>query len=338
MFSLKVHNTFVHQLKNCVKSGIPIIRSLDILSENSPTYRLRKTVRRMSADIQKGSSFHEALAKHHRKFDSLLISSIAAGEKSGQLEEFLDELELYYSNVLEIRRRAIGELFFPLMELALMLAILIALPSIIEFFMRLSPATIEEVPFFTFLVYLRQTILTVLGSIILVLVILRLLSFFPAFKNLFDFSIIRIPLTGKIVKKISLYKILMSFSFLAKGGMDVQTMFNQSADSCRNRYLAKKFRRSLRAIQNGGNIKQAFLRSNIFPPQVIESVNIGEQTGKLDEQLQKTAQQMIEEVFMTLKILPKFITPLLLLLMGLLVLMLALEIYIKPIIDIMERI
>lgn len=336
MFSLKAHNIFVQQLKDCVKSGIPIIRSFDILSRNSSQRRLRKVSRNMALDIQQGASLKQALHKHSRHFDPLLLSCLTAGEKSGQLEEFLEELEEYYTNILDIRRRAVNELFFPVLELTFMLTILIALPSIIKYFIGISQATVDDVPFYSFLLYVRQTILITLGALVLFLFIFKLLSLIPVFKGLFDFTLLRIPVIGKILKKIALYKLLMSFSFLVKGGLDVQTMFNHSSASCNNTYLARKFRRSWNVIHRGGNIKEAFHASRIFPPLVIESVNIGEQTGKLDEHLQKTAREMIQQVFLTLKLIPKFLIPIMLVIMGLLVLKLALEIYIKPIIDVME--
>lgn len=338
MLSIKQHLFFVHQLKNTIISGIPIIRALDIMQENPPARALKRALPKIKSDITGGLSLADAMKKHPRTFDRIILSTIQAAEKSGQLEEMLQKIEDYYERIRDMQRKFRNAMIMPCINGAFLLGFIVIFPMIIKFVMENhSSGSINDLAYYPILVTIRTFTLTLLGGIAASIFASKFLAWlFPASKKIGDRFILFIPIVGGALRKFAIFRIIMTFSNMIQGGMTIEECILRAGESASNSYLERRFKTALRSIREGKSIAESMRSTKLFPNSILEAFALGEQSGKLDTSLRHTATELLEGAFTKLHLFTKLMPIILLLIFAVVVTVLLYYIYFLPIKEVMD--
>ncbi len=321
---LKRHLFLVSQLRSSINAGLPLLRTIDVLIEHSSDFKLRRLFKDVKNSVSSGQSFSSAIKKYTGYLDPIFVSCVEAGEKSGQLEELLTSLENYYENMLDIKRKALIGLAWPVIETFLIFVIVCALPTVVEYLVP-NP---QSIPFYAFFVNARNIVFEVILFVFAFYLVNKFCNFIPFLKKIKDFFWLNVPIVGKIIKKTNLYRFLITFSFLLSAGLDIRTIIKYSANNIDNEYMKASSQKALNAINQGANITQSLKSMRIFPKDVLNAIAIGEESGKLEHSIRVVANQYINDVFQTMQLIPKVLFPVILILLAFFVLKAVIVLYI----------
>jgi general secretion pathway protein F len=316
---------FTQELHTLVKSGFPLDRSLTIISQIAESPAMRDIVQDILKEVKGGKSFSEALGKHPRIFPKVYVNMIRAGEAGGALEEVLAHLKSYLVTSSELRSYIIGALIYP------MLLSVVALVSItiLTFFVVPRFVVIFEdigVPLPLPMVVLKgiSALFTNFWWLILALLII-LGVFFMRFRNStsgrlkWDRWLLRTPLLGTVLQKVEVSRFSRSLGTLLHGGVPLLQAMTIVREIVGNQSIAIAIEPIRTGIKKGEGIAQPMKQSAVFPPLAMHLIEVGEETGRLDNMLNQVAEVYDVEVRNSIKNLIAFFEPALIVLMGIII-------------------
>lgn len=313
----------VRYLQVMLKAGLSLVKALGILTEQTNNPRLRYIIEDLRSNVEKGMAFNEALKRHPTVFSPLFVSIVKSGEVSGKLEKVLDELSLQMTKDRELVKKVIGAMIYPALILCAMVGIGLAmvifiLPQITEIFEEFE----VDLPLMTrILISLGKTVgnhglWLVLGLIVLVFASVRFLRSQTGRKILHPIYLL-IPIFGNIVKKINIARFLRSFGSLLSSGLPILEALEVAAEAMGNRKYQETVKRSVEELRKGNTLGKTLGKSpRLFPPIVTQVIHVGEETGTTDTILDRLATFYEEDVDQTMKNLSAIVEPLLMLVIG----------------------
>ncbi|HLC43174.1 MAG TPA: type II secretion system F family protein [Methylomirabilota bacterium] len=318
---------FTQQLATLFEAGLPLDRSLGILEELAPSPKLRTVVNDLQRSVRSGSSLAEALAKHHpRPFSRLYINMVKAGEKGGVLELTLRRLAEFQEAAQEFRDAVTSALIYPILLTsvgggAIVFLLLYVVPRFAQIFSDLGQA----IPLPTQILLAISGFLNTywwalaLGAVLVALggrVWLRT----DEGRVAWDRTTLKLPLLGEIITKIEVARFSRTLGTLLKSGVPVLTAMAVVREIITNQLLARAVGRLADGVQRGAGLSFPMSESSgLFPPLAVHMVRVGEETGRLEEMLLKTAETFETEVKIKVKRAIGLFEPLIILTMGILV-------------------
>ncbi len=314
---------FIQHLRVMIRSGMSLSRALNTLSKQTKNKRFQEILFDIRDNIEKGNSFAESLKKHSKIFGELFVNMINAGEISGKLEGTLNELFLQMKKDYEIKGKVKGAMIYPAVVLFAMVSIGIGMmvfvvPKLAGIFLQAG----AELPLPTKILIatsdflIHKSIFLILGLIFLVFGI----KFFLKNENnkyYFHFFLLRIPILGKIIQKINLARLLRTLSSLLKTDIPIAKTLKISSKVLGNIPFRRSVNQAAEKVVKGISIADTLKNQNkLFPPVVTEMISVGEETGSLDDVLAEMASFYEEDVDQTMKNLPSIIEPVLILVLG----------------------
>ncbi|MCX5702430.1 MAG: type II secretion system F family protein [Candidatus Omnitrophica bacterium] len=316
---------FSRQLATMIESGITLVQSLSTLTEQIENKKLKDVVLMLRQDIQEGTSFCNALAKHPKVFSELFINMARAGEASGTLDEVLDRVATYLEKAESLNRKIRTSLVYP--EVVVAMAVLITavlLIKVVPTFKGIFEMLGGTLPLPTLILIgvsdvLRKYFLLVIGILVI---------FGFAFKRYintekgrynFDAKLLKVPVLGVLFRKVALAKFSRTFSTLIRSGVSILNALDIVARTSGNKVVEEAILNCRTAVQNGEPISRPLSKSGVFPPMVYRMVDIGEQTGQLEKMLSKIADFYDEQVDAQVAGLTSMIEPLVIGLLGIVV-------------------
>jgi len=324
---------FNRQMATLISAGLPFLRSLGTIRDQTKSPRLRKILEAVYSEIESGSSFSAALAHHPETFSELYISMIRAGEEGGLLEKVLDRLATLAEQESVQRSRISAALRYPLfVSAALVVAFFILMKFVIPKFVQLYANFGGELPIPTRLMIFANVLFQrfwIPGAVLLVAAILgvRFALGTPAGRQLWDTWKIRLPIFGPLFLKSSLSRFSSVFSALLRSGVPLLKTLEIAAATVGNVKIKNVILGIRESVQEGQSIAGPMRAQTVFTPMVVQMVAIGEETGKLDEMLDKVSDYYESEVEFAIRNLTTAIEPLLIVVIGGAVLFLALAIF-----------
>lgn len=284
--------TFCFHLAQLLKAGVNIIEALTDLRDSMENPGFKQVVASILEDIEGGQKLSEALGNHPYIFDGVFVSLIAAGEKSGQLTEVLDELTENIKWQDEMASQAKKALVYPAIVLVVVIGVLFVLmtvlvPQLAQAFKTLVPKLPRETEFLVAIsaFFVRWWYL-LLGIPIVVGVASFVLSRTDErTRRYFDQLSLRLPLLGAIRQKIILARFSTFFAMLYRAGISVLECIAICEKIMGNRVMEEGLQRVGRSISEGQGITAAFTATKLFPPLVLRMLRVGESTGGLDTAL-----------------------------------------------------
>jgi type II secretory pathway component PulF len=324
---------FSRQLATLISAGLPFMTSFDALIEQTQNKRLKKVIIQVRKDVEGGSSFSDALAKHPSVFSALYVSMIHAGESGGVLDEILQRLATLAEHEAETRARIKSATRYPKIVIgALVMASVILLQFVIPRFAALYANFKVQLPLPTRILIGINHAFQNYGWAILLLIILAVLAVrgyirTEAGRLRWDGIKLELPIFGSIFLKTALSRFARVFGTLTRSGLSILQTLEIVSQTVGNTVISRVVDNIRDSARQGRGIVQPMQVSRIFPPVVIQMVSIGEQTGKMEEMLMKVSDYYDQEVEYSIRNLSTSLEPLLLAVIGGVVLFLALAIF-----------
>lgn len=316
---------FTHQLATLTGSAIPLDKSLSTLKELSDNRRLSSIVDDVYKNVHGGSLFADALAQHPRHFSKLYVNMVKAGEAGGVLEAVLARLAEFLENAKELKENIVSALIYPiLLTLVGGAAVAILLIFVIPKFKLIFSDMGQAMPLPTqMLLGFSQTVKDFWWLILAVLCVLffsfRYYIGKPRGKWKWDRLKLRLPLFGDLIKKIEIARFARTLGTLIQSGVPILQALTIVTDIIGNVVVAKAVGSVKSSIKEGEKVSEPLKQSGVFPPLAVHMIDVGEETGQLENMLFKVADSFEAEVRNSVKRLIGLLEPMLILLMGLIV-------------------
>jgi type IV pilus assembly protein PilC len=313
---------FNQELLALIKAGLPIIRVLDILVDRAEVPPFREALRNIRQEIKGGSSIADAMSKYPQQFPELYVSSLRAGERSGNLPEIIERYNQYQKRLIAVWKKVRAALNYPIFLLAVSFGIVaFLLIYVMPTFSEIYRESDAEIPVPTkILLHLVQLLR---GNFLWILLAMGFGGFFiyswsrtqsgrAALQRFF----LRLPLVGKVMIKTYLIQISRTLSAILSGGIPLVTALEMVADAMTNPVIAARIREVRERVKEGVSLASALEKTGFIPRLTLEMVSVGEATGALEQLLMDAAEFHEEELDLLLARVTTWVEPLLLLFMG----------------------
>jgi type IV pilus assembly protein PilC len=316
---------FTRQLATMIDAGLAMVQSLQALAEQTTNKVMRDVIRDVCTRVESGDSFSEALQKHPKAFSRLYVCMVAAGEKGGLLAEILSRLAVYLENAARLRKKVKSAMMYPTVVSVVAILITIFLlikvvPVFGEIFKSFGAALPAPTQFLIDLShFVQKFILLILigggGAVYGWFYFIKT----PAGRSFWDTYRIKLPVFGSIAHKICLARFTRTLASLVRSGVPILEVLQIVSQTVGNVVMEKAIRVAALDIERGESISAALAKHPVFPVMIIRMVTAGEQTGKIDNMLERIADFLDDEIETTLSGLTALIEPILIVFLGVVV-------------------
>jgi type IV pilus assembly protein PilC len=314
---------FTRQFASMNSSAIPLVASLDAITEQTENKVLKQASQRISSDVQSGVSLAEALSRHPKIFNRLYCAMVKAGEAAGILSSVLLRLADYQEKAVALRTRVKSAFAYPALVAAVAVAALIALMTlVVPTFSAMLSELGAELPLSTRIVigasgFMKVWLLPIAAALAIIIVAcIYLYRNNSQVKLGFDTMALKLPLFGDLQKKNAIARFSRTFGALLTGGVPIAEALEITSNTAGNRLLEQGFLKTLDAIRRGRPLADPLKETGLFPPMVIQMVGVGERSGNLPEMLAKISDYYDSEVDTAITTLISLLEPALIVVMG----------------------
>ncbi len=321
------------QLSTLINSGIPVDQALDSVSNQIEPLRVKNKLKQVSLKVKSGFKFSESLEEHPESFDKLYCSLIKAGESSGELGVILEKTSDFLEKRANMTQEITGALVYPAILFTVALGIISMLlvyvvPDVVSQFSSLN----RELPFLTkYLINLSEIISS---PFFLFSLMIPLLSFFilvrylgvEKVKTKFDKVLLKIPVIKDFLLDADLSRFTSSLSLLRVGNVSILNALQISSDTISNSYLRSSIKKASNNVKEGESIARSLEKVDVVPPLVIQMIQNGENSGKLEEMLSKLSDYLETRFKNSTKIAMNLLEPLVIIILGVFVALIVLAI------------
>jgi MSHA biogenesis protein MshG len=324
---------FSRQMYTLAKSGVPVIRGLGLIADSTRNKIFAEALRNVVDDLEAGQSLSAALSQHMEIFSPLYINIIRVGEETGNLDEAFLRLYHYLDTDKVILEKIKSALFYPTTVLvAIVLAITFLMASVIPKFAMVFEKFNLELPFQTRILIASSNFVADYWWLLLLLTISLIAGVRKYIKTdagrfKWHRKKLRIPRIGDILLRALLARFSRAFAMSYSAGVPVLQALTITAKAVDNDYMETKIKNIRHDVERGETLTRAAKSTNLFTPLIIQMMEVGEETGRVDEMMQEVAEFYEREVAYDVENISKIIEPVLTVVMGLMVLILALGIF-----------
>ncbi len=316
---------FTRQLATMIDAGLAMVQSLQALAEQTTNKVMRDVIHDVCTRVESGDSFSEALAKHPKAFSRLYICMVAAGEQGGLLAEILARLATYLETTARLRKKIKSAMMYPaVVSVVAVLITIFLLIKVVPVFGEIFASFGAKLPAPTaYLIMLSDIVKHYLLFILLAGGGAMYGWFYfiktPAGRLFWDSRRIKLPIFGSIAHKICLARFTRTLSSLVRSGVPILEVLQIVSQTVGNVVMEKAIKTAASDIERGESISAALAKHPIFPTMVVRMVTAGEQTGKIDNMLERISDFLDEEIETTLSGLTSMIEPILIVFLGVVV-------------------
>jgi MSHA biogenesis protein MshG len=324
---------FSRQMYTLQRAGVPILRALAGLQASNAKTSLVNVIADLRANLEQGRELAVAMARHPAVFSSFYVAMIRVGEMTGKLTQIFAQLAEHLEFELDVRARVKQALRYPLtVAVAIALALVVINLFVLPTFGTVFAGFKTELPLMTRVLLgfsawtVRWWPLLLAGAIAAVWALKAWLAT-PSGRLAWDRAKLRLPVAGPIVMKATLARFARSFALASKSGVPLTQAMTVVAQTVDNAYVGQRIERMRDGVERGESLSRCAAASGVFTPVVLQMIAVGEETGELDTLLTEIAQMYERETDYAVKGLAAAIEPILLLVIGALVLVLALGVF-----------
>ena len=319
---------FTRQLATMVNAGLPLVSALTALYEQCDPKRqanLRAVIGDLTARVQSGESFNEALSRQPRVFSRLYVSMVRAGESGGLLAEILDRLAGFLEATARLRKKVKSAMTYPTIVVILAFAITTFLiVKVVPVFAGIFADFGSDLPAPTQILldvsdFTRTYWYICLGALIGAVIGWRMMLSTRGGRDWWDRWKLKMPVFGPLAHKIAMSRFCRTFAQLIRSGVPILEVIDIVAETSGNSMVEYGIRRVGGDVEKGDNLSAALAKEKVFPSMMVRMVSAGESTGKIDEMLEKMADFWDEEIEAMLDALTSLIEPMLIVFLGVVV-------------------
>jgi len=313
---------FTRQLATMIDAGLPLVQSLDILAEQEENPTLKDILGQVKDDVESGMTFAAALKKHPKAFNDLYTNMIVAGEEAGTLDIILNRLATFIEKAEALRRKVKSALMYPMIVTFVAVVVVgILMVFVIPTFEKMFREAGQQLPGLTQLVvdtskFVRSHILIVIGFIIVLIIAIRYIRKTDKGKKAIDGFLLKLPIFGILLRKVAVARFTRTLSTLMQSGVPILDGLQLVAKTSGNKVIEDAVMEARENISSGENIAEPLARSKVFPPMVTRMISVGENTGALDQMLNKIADFYEDEVDTAVAGLTSMLEPLMIVFLG----------------------
>ena len=318
-------NLFFRQLANLIESGMPITRALNTLVEQTENSKLAAIIGEIRDDVQKGSTFAEALERHPKLFPSMFCNMIRAGETGGMLEDVMWRIVSFGEQEEELRGKAISAMIYPLFLLlvgstAIFILVSFVFPKFVTIFKDFNATlpwpTIVVMSMCDFMGKFWWAVLLALGGVIAAAV-----SYVktPTGRMNLDKFMLRVPALNAVVQRYEMAKFARTLGTLLDNGVPVLTSIKITVDTLTNKAIAEEVETIHGRVIEGESISESLRQAKHFPPMVVNMFAVGEESGRLGAVAKRIADAYDQEVDRAVKAMAALFEPIMIVVMGIII-------------------
>jgi type IV pilus assembly protein PilC len=319
---LKDLAVFSRQFATMVNSGLPILRALSILSDQTQNKELQKVLVQVRLDVEQGASLSGAMERHPKAFSDLYVAMVKAGETGGVLDNVLLRLADNIEKEVELRRKVKSAMTYPVVVVLLVMLILSAmLLFVVPQFKSIYAQLGGDLPLPT------RILLSVSNAVrtywyMFALFMFGMIFAFRRYKRTdrgraqMDAVKLRIPVFGGLFHKTALSRFSSTLGMLLRSGVPILQALDIVADTVNNRVISRAVGDVQEAVRGGESMAKPLSRHKVFPPMVVQMLAVGEETGGVDTMLDKVAEFYNSEVSASVDALTSLIEPLMIAIIG----------------------
>lgn len=315
---------FCRQLSSMLTAGISLVRGLHILYTQEEKKKAKAALREIYEDVQKGRSFAEAIQARPGVFPELFVSMVAAGEASGNLDVIMVRVADFYLNQNKVNNKIKGAMIYPLVLLGMLVAVFFGLfifimPTFRELVMGNDIPPLSQAMFdiSDFLIDKWWVLIIIVAAIAFVI---RILCITPKTRMKIDELLIKVPKVGPLLTVIYTGRFARTMANLYASGLQMVDCIEKSAGTLGNSYIAKVFRTNVvEDVKHGEALSTAVIKTGVFPGVFTSIIMVGEESGALDDILNKSADYYEDESETAISKLVGLMEPAMIILLGLMI-------------------
>ncbi len=313
---------FIRQTGTLLNAGIPLLRSIEIISAQCESEKLSVVLEKIRSDIRSGATFKSAIMKHPKVFPPIWAYLIEAGETSGDLTLILDQLADNLELTMSLRQKVITAFVYPsVLIIASITAISVFVLFVIPVFSKLYESFHAKLPVLTQSVidsslFLRRYILFLLGGVLALVHILKKYISTTTGHRQFDALCLRLPLFGAFITDAIIARITINLATLIRSGVDLLKCIEITSRVSGNTLFEAALTSALADVRQGKTLSSSLGASPLFPPIMIHMLTIGEESGKLPDMMASVAKEYEAKVNIFINRLGVLVEPIVLILVG----------------------
>jgi type IV pilus assembly protein PilC len=313
---------FTRQFSVMLDAGLPLVQCLEILGEQEENRTFRAIIQQVRSDVEQGSSLAEAMRRHPKAFDELFVNMVAAGEAGGILDIILQRLATFLEKITKLKSQVKSALIYPASVITIAIGVVwIILRFVIPTFTQLFAGLGGELPWITRVVVGTSNFIgrfspwIIIGGIFVGIFLGRWHKTARG-RRVIDGLMLKIPVIGMLLRKIAVARFCRTLATLTSSGVPILDGLEITAKTSGNAIIEDAVMAVRKSVEEGKTVSEPLAETKVFPPMVVQMINVGEQTGALDQMLSKIADFYEEEVDTAVAGLMKLIEPLLITFLG----------------------
>ncbi|MEN1759277.1 type II secretion system F family protein [Anoxynatronum sibiricum] len=316
---------FCRQFYTMLAAGVTIMNTLDILKQQTEHKRFKGIISDLYEDVQKGFTFSEALEKHPGVFPQLMIYMVAAGEASGSLDVVMERMADHYEKEFKVNNRVKSAMVYPIILMVVAtLVVIFLLVVVMPTFIGMFQGSGVELPLPTRMLlaisgFLQSFWHILLAALLVFSLIMRRVASTPEGSRAFDRWKLRLPLVKGLTRKVVSARFCRTLSTLLISGIPLLQSLDNVAGAVGNKIVGDGIIAAKDEIRKGAALSVPIRKLGFFPPMVDNMIKIGEESGTLDDILDKTANFFDEEVETEIQRMLTFMEPIMIVVMGVII-------------------
>lgn len=313
---------FTRQLSTMIDAGLPLVQSLDILSNQQENTTFKKVLREIKADVETGTTFAEAMKRHPQVFDNLFCNMIEAGELGGILDTILSRLAAFMEKAMALKKKVKGAFTYPVICLGISVVILgVILIFVVPTFEKMFADFGAALPVPTQIVvglskFVQSKIIYLIGIVMLLVFAFKKIYKTDVGERKIDALSLKAPVFGELILKVAVAKFTRTLGTMMQSGVPILEALRVVGRTAGNRVIETAVFRVADSISEGRSIAEPLEETGVFPNMVVQMISVGESTGALDAMLTKIADFYDEEVDQAVENLTAMIEPFMMVFLG----------------------
>jgi len=313
---------FTRQFSVMLDAGLPLVQCLEIMGEQQDHVKFAEIINKTRTDVEGGMSLAEAMQKQPAAFDELYVNMVAAGEAGGILDVILNRLAAYLEKVVKLKAQVKSAMIYPVTVITIAIGVVwIIMWKVIPVFAQLFAGLGGELPFLTKIVVAASKFIGTWSPVIilaLVMIFFALRAYHKTYrgKRVLDGFLLKVPIMGMLLRKIAVARFCRTLATLTSSGVPILDGLEITAKTAGNAIIHDAVMAVRKSVEEGKTLSGPLAQTKVFPKMVVQMINVGEQTGALDQMLSKIADFYEDEVDIAVEGMMKLMEPLMIVFLG----------------------
>lgn len=319
---LKDVSVFCKQMATMLAAGMPILNCLDVMSEQSDSKRLREVCSDMMIGLQKGEILSSVMSMHKSVFPPMLIDLVKSGELTGRIDEVFAKMSDYYANEVKMNAKIKNAMMYPIVLAVITLVVVVfMLIKILPTFADLFKGAGAELPGITLLVLgladvVKNFWYMIIAGLVIFILLFKIWKATPAGRRAWDAFILKVPIVSGSLKKIYTARFARTLATLTSSGIQIIEAVSISSNVTQSTVVMRYMDNAVDGLQKGNLLSDELNKIPLFPSMMTSMISIGEESGALEDMLEKTADYYDQELEAALTALVGLIEPVMIVFMA----------------------